>query len=175
MRLKLLLVLTLGLFYIQTASASGISVTPEKIFLENFNNTSTTQTLTVANPSADVQIFEVYPDDFSDIIKIYPSSFTMEAGARKTVEISTTNKTQIETGSVITTNLSIVSKPILENKFSVGTGVKIPVTVTFSQNTKVESNKKFNSGYLNIGLVILLFALMVLVAKKYTVTNKHKL
>ena len=39
----------------------------------------------VANPSKDVALFDVYPDDLENIVSVSPSSFTLESNAEKEV------------------------------------------------------------------------------------------
>lgn len=109
--------------------AAGIEVSPEKLEFE-LAGESLTKNLIVVNPTADVQIFEVYADDFQQVIDLKPQSFTLQAGERKNVAV--TLQPQKMPAAVISTNLSVVGKPLADSKVQVNTGVKIPLTVKTS-------------------------------------------
>ena len=128
---KILIIIVL--FFPLVVQAAGIQVTPERLEFEIAASKSQTKEITVANPTADVQLFEVYPDDFESIINVNPKSFTLEAGGQK--EVSVTIKPDSLSAGVLSTNLSIVGKPLAESRVQVNTGVKIPVTV---KNAKPE-------------------------------------
>lgn len=88
MRFANKIIIPLLLFAASSVNASGVKVNPPKLEITARLNESVSHEITVANPTSDVQIFKVYPDDFADIIKANPSSFTLEAEAKKTVTIS---------------------------------------------------------------------------------------
>lgn len=108
--------------------AAGISVSPEELDFKLLDNQPQNKAITVANPTADVQIFEVYPDDFTANIKTNPQSFTLESGAARKVTI-TVNPENLA-NAILNTNLSIVSNPLTQSRLAVKTGVKIPLTIT---------------------------------------------
>ena len=111
------------------SQAAGLQVSPSKIDIVLEANKSASKELIVTNPTADVQIFEVYPDEFSEIIKANPASFTLEAGGRKTVIITANINTAENTSQVLKTNLSVVGKPLIETRLQANTGVKIPLSI----------------------------------------------
>lgn len=115
------------LFAPSISSAAGIEVAPSKLELAAGANQPAVAQITVSNPTADVQIFEVYPDDFTDRIKITPASFTLEAGGRGEVIIEYSDGTQSQ---ILNTAISVVAKPLAESRFQANTGVKIPLTIT---------------------------------------------
>jgi hypothetical protein len=114
--------------------ASGAQVKPSKINFDVAGDTFETF-LTVFNPSSEVQLFEVYPDDFENSIMINPKSFTLEAGENKKVKITATLDENIQ-DSQISTNISVISKPLSESDFSVGAGIKIPINISFKEIAK---------------------------------------
>jgi len=121
--------LTLILFLIPASVlAAGIQVSPEKLQFAISDSKTQSQEITVANPTADVQLFQIYPDDFDRAIKSNPASFTLEAGASKRVQI-TVDPSQLPNGTASTT-LSILSKPLAAAGVSINTGIKIPITIT---------------------------------------------
>ncbi len=71
------------LFAAASACASGVTINPPKLEMAAKINKSVSREITIANPTNDVQIFKVYPDEFADIVKSNPASFTLEAGAKK--------------------------------------------------------------------------------------------
>src|SRR6185369_2173579 len=152
--------LILWLAIISQVSAAGIQVSPAKLDFSVLPGASAAQNLIVVNPTADVQVYSVYSDDFTELFKINPASFTLEAGDKKTVSVSILPKTNNQN---IATNLSVVGKPLAEGKFNVGTGVKIPVTVTFAA-----AKNKFAippSAWLALLAIALLIAVALLIKK----------
>lgn len=112
--------------------AAGIEVSPAQIeFSFPEKMTEKTVQITVANPTADVQVFEVYADDFTQSFTIQPASFTLESGARKTLAI-TLKKSQLpsQANLGLAGTISIVGQPLAEGRVNVGTGIKLPFTVT---------------------------------------------
>jgi P pilus assembly chaperone PapD len=125
---------TLGIFLpLAMAQAAGIQVAPARLDFQIKSEKAAALNLTIVNPTADVQLFEVYTDDFPELIKANPASFTLEAGAKKIVSISIDAGKQKANQSLSTT-LSVVGKPLADKQLSVSTGVKIPLTITFSQS-----------------------------------------
>lgn len=140
------------------ASAAGIQVSPAKLDFSVNNGAPASQNIIVVNPTADVQIYEVYADDFTQIVKPNPASFTLESGGKKTVAINVDSSAlNNNRGQNLAFNLSVVGKPLADNKFSVGTGVKIPITVTV--NAPVKTTNNYRPAYwiaaLLIGLALL--------------------
>ena len=107
------------------ALAAGIQASPEKLMF-NISN-GKTQTITIVNPTKDVQLFEIYPDDFEKLIKVFPASFTLEAGGSKKVQITVDPKQF--SGSSAGTTLSVLGKSLAESKIQVNAGIKIPITI----------------------------------------------
>ena len=70
------------------AMAGGLEVSPATLELRAISETPVSSTLHVVNPTSDVQLFEVSADDFADSLKINPTSFTLESGARRDVTIT---------------------------------------------------------------------------------------
>ena len=68
------------------ALASGLQISPSSLDFTVTPGTEQTLTLNIANPTSDVQIFEVYPDDYQKNLVVIPSSFTLESGAKKSVK-----------------------------------------------------------------------------------------
>lgn len=124
----LILVLVLILFPF-LSQAAGIQISPSKIDFVLEADKLASKELIVANPTADIQIFEVYPDEFSEIIKTNPASFTLEAGERKVVTVTARSSAKENISQVLKTNLSVVSKPLVETRLQANTGVKIPLSI----------------------------------------------
>ncbi len=143
-------VLTLG---------AGIQVSPSRLEILIRSKEIVTQTITVVNPTADVQIFEVYADDYENFIESNPKSFTLESGTKKNIIISFNPDISKQSSEQITTTLSVTGKPLSESKFSVGTGVKIPINITVDNS---QARTSINSYLLLtlamvIGLAIIIF------------------
>ena len=128
--IKNTLILIFALFTIPTPTfATGLSVSPARLDFVLTNNHQAQKTITVINPTADVMVFEVYADEFAEIIGANPESFTLESGARKEVNIIINAKNFNESQS-ISTNISVVGKALAESKVNVATGAKIPITIS---------------------------------------------
>ena len=144
--------------------ASGIQVSPARLDFSLADGKPSAQTITIVNPTADVQVFEVYTDDFQDAIKAMPASFTLESGARKTVSLTVDAPALHQDNAKLSTSLSVVGKPLADNKFSVGTGVKIPLTISL---TSLPQKSNFILWlYLALGSII--------VAIAWAAYNKYK-
>lgn len=114
-----------------TAIAAGLQVSPSKLEMSVTGKPVAT-TLVVVNPTADVQLFEVYVSDFDKLITLRPASFTLQSGQRQNVAVSV-NPTYMPSGSgMVSTDVSIVGRPLAQSNVPVGTGVKVPLTVTLS-------------------------------------------
>lgn len=151
---KIVITVLFILIFLVSAEASGVKVYPPKIEIAVKAGEMATKEITVANPTSDVQLFKVYPDDLPDIIKASPSSFTLEAGAYKLVTISITeNGGQKSLGS-LNTNISVVAKPLDATGFQTNAGVKIPFSVTVSANNTVD--RQLQSIYY-VALAVVLF------------------
>jgi len=139
-----------------SALASGLSVSPARLDFSLIDDNQAQKTITVANPTADVMVFEAYPDEFADIISAYPESFTLEAGGRKEVWINI-DASKIKESVNLSTNLSVISKPLAENKVNVGAGAKIPVTISTNPPIKQQNlNTQYYGLVILGGLIILL-------------------
>ena len=131
------------------ALAAGIQVSPEKLEFELAAGRAKTEEITVTNPTADVQLFEVYPDDYDRSIKANPASFTLEAGGRQKVSI-TVDPFKLS-GGVISTSLSVLGKPLAESRVQVNTGVKIPIVARISKS-------RYADFIFPVGLALILIA-----------------
>lgn len=106
--------------------AAGIQVSPAELNVSGPAGKIVKQDLVVANPTTDVQLFEVSADDFEKNIQPRPASFTLEAGSRKTVVLEITPLADQK----ITTNISVVGRPLAGASLQTNTGVKIPITIS---------------------------------------------
>jgi len=152
------------------SQAAGIQVSPSKIDFVLEANESVSKELIVANPIADVQIFEVYPDEFSEIIKANPASFTLEAGGKKTVTVTAYPDIAENVSQILKTNLSVVGKPLVESRLQTNTGVKIPMSITINSETvKTNSDNEISP--------VLFYLILIVVATGFglvTYLIKHR-
>lgn len=125
-QILLIVLLLSSLTFFTTAKAVGVAVTPAEIVMKSRVNDLTTVRLLVKNPSSDVAVFEVYPDEFASFVKANPSSFTLESQTEKMVTIEVTAR---EEGQ-FSTALSVVARPLASNAFQAGSGVKVPLLIT---------------------------------------------
>lgn len=150
------------LIFPSVAIAAGIQASPEKLMFNISNGKALTEEITVVNPTADVQLFEVYPDDFDRFIKVFPASFTLEAGGSKDVQITLDPKQFSNSASG--TTLSVLGKSLAENKVQINAGIKIPIIITVSE-------KKQRSWILLTVIVIIIAGLGYLLKKTKKAVN----
>ncbi|NOQ68087.1 hypothetical protein GQ568_01445 [Patescibacteria group bacterium] len=154
---KFLILILIFILLPALSQAAGIQVSPSRIDFVLEKNRSASKELVVANPTADVQIFEVYSDEFPEIIKVNPASFTLEAGGRKTVTVTAYLSATENVSQILKTNLSVVGKPLVETRLQANTGVKIPLSIVIEHIIiENESNKKISPG--------LFYAILIVVA-----------
>ncbi len=122
--------------------AAGIQASPAKMDIAITDGKKAIKEIIVSNPTSDVQLYEASADDFAENFKINPSSFTLESGARKTISVTVEPK-NLKNNQVLSTNISIISKPMSESAVNIGTGVKIPVNVTLNNQHSNSLNWKW--------------------------------
>jgi len=110
--------------------AIGLSVFPKKLEIESKVNKTVTEKIMVKNPSAEVSVFKVYPDDFDNFIKIVPPSFILEFQDSKEVTVEITPKEE----GILKTSISIEAFPVASGTFDAGGGIKIPLTITVNNS-----------------------------------------
>ena len=168
---KKILLATIFIFLSTTsiAQAVGVSVTPSKILLNAQVNQPIKTQISIKNPSGVVGIYDVYPDEYLDIIKITPSSFTLEAGEFKTVELAI----KPQTSEIFTTNISIVAQPLSPRDFQANSGLKVPLEVRVSESTQKSVSwfrfLTFTNIILGIDVILALILLGALLKK----SKKH--
>ena len=162
--------LLISLLFFQTAQAAGIQVSPSRLDINVAGGKDTSVKIVVANPTTDVQIFEIYPDEFTQIISANPASFSLEAGSRKTVKIIINSKSAREESGTISTSLSVLGKPLADSRLQANTGIKIPLTVTVVSTTNSFDYRQYGL----IASISLLAAWLVYgVVKKAKVTKQQ--
>lgn len=105
--------------------AVAVKVLPSSLEIETRLGVSAKKEIIVENPDEKVALYEVYPDNFSDWIKVTPASFILESKDSKKVSLEVKSKEQ----GIFSTDVSVVSRPLSERKFKASSGVKIPLEV----------------------------------------------
>lgn len=126
---RILLILIVSLFAANFTWAAALKVQPAEIEIEVVRGVLAEEELMIENPGDNVALFEVYPDNFSDWIKVRPESFTLEQGEKQKVVLEIKNQ---EAG-VFSTMISVVAKPLSGRKFQANSGIKIPLEVRISK------------------------------------------
>lgn len=117
------------LFIPSFAMGTGISVSPQRLEFK-FPLQEPSKEITVANPSAEPQFFEIFADDYESAFQIIPKNFTLQAGERQTVTVSVDGS---KFNRIVSANLSIVAKPLNQNPLQINTGVKLPIAIKGSK------------------------------------------
>ena len=119
-----------AIYLVVSTQAVSLSVSPKEINASVLVGQTTSYRMQVKNPSGEVSVFEVYPDDLQAIIKIYPSSFILESEETKDVIVQVTVREE----GVLKTNISVVATPVASSSFNAVSGVKIPIEITSRSN-----------------------------------------
>ena len=118
-----------------TVYGAGLSVTPGKISETIRADEEFKASITVSNPTQDVSLIEVYPDDLIRFIRVEPRSFTLEPAEEREVGIVF----DFEDEGVYSTMISIVARPLGARTFKAGSGIKIPANISVEEGASVES------------------------------------
>lgn len=107
-------------FQASKANAIGISVRPSELHVQAQTGETANVRIKVKNPSEEVALFEVYPEEFENKISASPAKFTLESGEEKDVVI----KFKSGEDGIFSTSLAVVARP-LDNPEGIGSGAKI--------------------------------------------------
>ncbi len=142
-----------------TALAAGIQVSPAKMDISVQSAAKASATITIANPTTDVQLFTIAADDFGEAITANPSSITLQAGDRHEIMIAIDGqKLPKNSGALYATNLSVISRPLADNRVKVGTGVKIPLIVRVTDAKAPLPRGTILLGLAGVMLLVIVFA-----------------
>ncbi len=126
----LISVLVMAVFTSGAARAIGLSVTPPELVVGARRGEEIVERIVVSNPSNEVALFEVYPDEFELLVKVMPASFVLESGEEKNVFVRIEPR---QAGQFVTA-VSIVAYPLSQGNFNAASGVKVPVRITVSDS-----------------------------------------
>lgn len=129
--------------------AAGIEVSPAKLEIEGINRDAIFK---VVNPTAEVLIYEAYPEEFEEQILIEPKTFTLQAGETKTVRVYLERRNL--NSNKLATNIAIVGKPLLNQELSTGTGVRLPLQIT--PNNEYKSTPPYPLILFGVGLIVII-------------------
>jgi len=121
------------LFSFNSALAIGIGAKPSFLDLELKVGQSKEVKILVYNVSQEAGIFQVFPDELNEWIKIEPNNFRLEAGETREVKIIVSAKE----GGGKAINLSVLASPLDRRTFSVGPGLKIPLRLNVKEEGSI--------------------------------------
>ena len=151
--------------------AVGLKVSPSELKTAGNIGLLIKQVLSIQNPDTVAADFQVYSDDFSTAITINPSAFSLNPQETKVVTLEAI----FLAPGIYKTNISVVAKPQINNKFRTNTGIKIPWAITIAQPNSNHAflaslsgflNKQISLGYLLAVLVVLLIFWLIWVTLK---------
>lgn len=162
------------LFQLEGILAIGVGAKPSSLDLELKVGQSKETKILVYNISNEAGIFQIFPDELNDWIKIEPNNFRLEAGENKEVKINILAK---EEGKKAI-NLSISAKPLDRQNFSVNPGLKIPLNLNVIGKYGLfmaSISEIFNGKNLpKLGIGILAIILIIFFLTKY-LNNRKKI
>jgi hypothetical protein len=150
----IILLITLIAFPLASLHAIGISVAPSQINLTTQVKKLEEFQLKLKNPSTEVAMFRVSLDNFDDWITPEQTSLTIDPQEEKKVTI----KFRPTEEGVYSSNISVTSQPLSNQTFKAGAGVKVPLTITVSNNTTlgIYARLEFWIGVLDVLLILFL-------------------
>ncbi len=158
----LLITFLLGAAFLCTYQvlAIGLSVWPSELTISGDLGKEIVSSFKVKNLSTDVALFEVYPDELTPMIKLNPTSFTLQGEEEREVKmiIKLAGRGRFET------TLSATARPLSSSAFQAGAGVKIPLHISIGEeNTKglaaIGFLVKNNLNYIAAGILLLLLSI----------------
>ena len=139
----------LAFFLPSHAGATGLAVSPSSLTIKTGPGGTNSADFTVSNPDNQIQVFEIYADDFQNLVRINPPVFTLSPGGIKKVSVEIAGQSPGRTGSRRTT-ISVVGHPLAGKGTQIAAGGKISLTITdASAGTKIPAQN------LLVGLVAL--------------------
>ncbi len=148
-----LLLLLTACFLPLGVKASGLALSPARISVQVLPNQQASAYFTVSNPDAQTQVFEIYPDDLANFIRISPQVFTLGPGGSKQVEINIAAglPQQTERPAV---KISVISHPLTGNNTQVATGAKLTLEIQTSTTNSAPSSQKMLIGLIALSSLI---------------------
>lgn len=167
---KYFLIFFISLVFFPTPlGATGILVTPSKLFVQTTVKKAVAKELVIKNISQGPLIYNLYSDELSEMITINPSIFRLEPTEEQKIKI--TIKPTI-TGTLIT-NISIVAQEIDRRKFNADAGVKIPLEIIALSKVAINYSK-FLIGKI-FGLIVIISLIIILIRQKKKKSLKQKI
>ncbi len=155
---KLLLVgLLLFLLVPYELLAIGVSVSPATISAHAVLGKEGSSRFIVSNPSKEVGLFEVYPEEFEEAITLIPSRFVLEAGEKREVLVRA-KRHQV---GIVRTVIAVEAQSLGVPALGIGGGVRLPFLIEVREGSNLFSAVSA-SGAKSTLLVFLLGALTVL-------------
>ena len=154
--------LAAALLFTKGAGAIGLEVSPPSLQATVSAGEDGNATLSVKNPSGEVTIIRVYPDDLEDFIKINPESFVLESGESRNVDL----KLNFAQAGQFKTAISVVARPLSSEAFGAGSGLKIPLTIVVNNtNSALMASIANTAGFKRLlgSFILLLITTLVLV------------
>lgn len=136
--------------------AIGVSVSPASLSLRAGIGKEAVARFTVENPSREVGVFEVYPEEFESSFILIPSRFILEAGEKRAVTVRALSR---EAG-LKRTSIAVEGEPFGEPSFTVGGGVRLPTTFEVFGDSRAAAAAPFAGGAVG-GLFALLIVSLV--------------
>ncbi|MDO8564635.1 MAG: hypothetical protein Q7R88_01430 [bacterium] len=112
-------------------SAIGVSASPATLSFKALLGKETAAKIMVRNPSSEVGLFEVYPEEFDSDFTIVPSRFVLEAGEKREVFVRVVRREE----GMVRTVLAIEGSALGASSLGIGGGVRIPVSIEVSPSS----------------------------------------
>jgi hypothetical protein len=151
---KIFIIVSLfGLFFLsQSCFAIGVGLKPKELKIRTQTDQSETADFLVVNISAEPAIYQIFPDEFGDQIKVTPSDFRLEPDGSQIVRVSAKFKKPGE----FMTQISVIARPLAVANLVAATGVKMPIYVSVEGKSRL----------ILMGIFIVLACLFAILAVK---------
>lgn len=129
-KIKIIFFALAVLFFPFSSYGLGLSVSPPELRILTSPRRAAVAKLLVKNPSDGAAVFEAYPDEFEDFVKTIPANFILESGQEREVTV----RAAPPDAGQFQTSVSIVARSVLDDSFSAGSGLKIPLRIEAKGN-----------------------------------------
>lgn len=163
-KILLFIIITSGWLIIgNQLSAAGLSVTPDKLFIQTAAKKSNNQDLYLKNISQGPALYNLYTDELADQINIQPNFIRLEPDEIQKVRVTATP----DKAGLYLTNLVILTQDLNRRQFNAAAGAKIPLEIKVDPSASYFQN--------NFLLIIVIISSTIVIIDAIVIMRRRKL
>lgn len=159
------ILLVAGIFSVSLFSSSvfaaGIGVHPQALEVNQAAEQESQTEIFVYNTTGEPALYQVYPDNYSSLLRINSEKFRLEGGESRGIVLTVKSFPP----GTYSTNLSVVAEELSDEASLPKTGVKIPVNINIAQSGELGINRYLLP--VIIGLFLLALILFLVSSQRY--------